>query len=82
MSIVEATEAEFMAYYPWAAVSWHKNRGSLPRFFGATKKKKATVLQHLKDRSAHILFAGSREGAALHLGSIIRAYIDDDLVLP
>ena len=42
--IVEATRAQFMAYYPWQAVSWHKARGGLKRFFGATKKKKATVL--------------------------------------
>ena len=76
--IIEATRAQFMAYYPWAAVSWHKTRGSLPRFFGATKKKKATVLEHLEERGAEIIFADSREGAASVLSTLIAAHINKE----
>jgi ERCC4-type nuclease len=76
--IVEATESQFMAYYPWAAVSWHKNRGSLPRFFGATKKKKATVIQHLKDRGAEIIFADNRQGAASVFSTLVAARISKE----
>lgn len=75
--IVEATRAQFMAYYPWAAVSWHKERGSLKRFFGATRKKKATVIEHLSERGAHIVFAGSRQDAALTFREMISSYINN-----
>ena len=74
--IVEATRAQFMAYYPWAAVAWHKARGSLKRFFGATKKKKATVLEHLEERGAEIIFADDRRGAASVLSALIAAHVD------
>ena len=74
--IVEATEAQFMAYYPWAAVSWHQARGSMQRFFGATRKKKATVLEHLEERGAEIIFAGSRQGAASVFSTLIAASIN------
>ena len=74
--VVEATRAQFMAYYPWAAVSWHKTRGSLPRFFGATKKKKVTVLEHLEERGAEIIFADSRQGAASVFSTLIAATVD------
>ena len=76
--IVEATRAQFMAYYPWAAVSWHKARGSLKRFFGATKKKKVTVIEHLEERGAEIIFADSRQGAASVLSTLIAAHISAD----
>jgi len=74
--IVEATRAQFMAYYPWAAVSYHKTKGSLPRFFASIKKKKATVLQHLEERGAEIIFADDRRGAASVLSTLIASYID------
>lgn len=73
--IVEATRAQFMAYYPWAAVSYHKARGSLPRFFASIKKKKATVLQHLEERGAEIMFADDRQGAASVFSTIIAAHM-------
>lgn len=73
--IVEATREQFMAYYPWAAVSWHKERGSLKKFFGATRKKKVTVLQHLEERGAEIIFADSRAQAAMVFAQMVRAYI-------
>lgn len=73
--VVEATEAQFLSYYPWAAVGWHKARGSLPRFFSSIRKKKGTVVQHLKDRGAKIVFAESRQGAADLFGMIITEHI-------
>lgn len=74
--IIEATRAQFMAYYPWAAVQWHKERGSLKRFFGATRKKKETVIQHLEERGAEIIFADSRQGAASVFSTLVAASID------
>ena len=76
--IVEATKPEFMSYYPFSAVSWHKARGSLKRFFGATKKKKVTVIEHLEERGAEIIFADSRRGAASVLSTLIAAHISAD----
>ena len=73
--IVEATEAQFMNYFPWAVLVWHKKRGDAQRFCAITRKKKATVLQHIEDRGAQIIFAGSRELAARTLGGMVEASI-------
>ena len=73
--IVEATRTQFMAYYPFSAVLWHKERGSLKRFFGATRKKKVTVVEHLEERGAKVVFAGDRVSAALTFSTTVDAYI-------
>lgn len=62
--VVEATEKVFMGFFPWAVLKWHKQRGDVKPFCAMMYKKKATVLGHLKDRGAEIIFAGNRENAA------------------
>lgn len=61
--LVEATPGDYLRYFPWAVLLWHKKKGDVPRFCGIARKKKATVLQHLEDRGAEVIFAGSRKGA-------------------
>ena len=77
--VIESTEKQFMDHFPWPVLIWHKKRGDAQRFCAITQKKKATVLQHLEDRGAQIIFAGSRELAALTLGAMIETCIKEDL---
>ena len=68
--IIEASRKMFMSYFPWAVTKWHKKRGDLPRFCATTNKKKTTVLEHLEERGAEIIFADCRAGAASILGLV------------
>ena len=72
--IIESTESQFMKYWPWAVLKWHQKKGDAQRFCAITQKKKATVLQHLEDRGAEIIFAGSRKLATCTFRSMIEVY--------
>ena len=37
--VIEATEKQFMNYYPWAVLVWHKKKGDARRFCAITSKK-------------------------------------------
>lgn len=76
--IVEATRKMFMAYFPWAVTKWHKQKGDLPKFCATFNKKKVTVLEHLEERGAEIIFADNRRTAASVFSTLVAARIATD----
>lgn len=73
--IVEATRKMFMAFFPAAMWINRKSKTERSKFIRSINKKKATVLQHLEDRGAEIIFADNRQHAASVFGTIVAEYI-------
>lgn len=73
--IVEATRKMFMAFFPAAMWINRKSKTERSKFIRSINKKKVTVLQHLEDRGAEIIFADNRQHAASVFGTIVTEYI-------
>lgn len=73
--IIEATRKMFMAFFPAAMWINRKSKTERAKFIRSINKKKVTVLQHLEDRGAEIIFADNRQHAASVFGTIVTEYI-------
>ena len=72
--VIEATHQQYKSFFPWAVTKWHQQNGDLPRFFATVRKKKETVLTHLRERGAEICFAGDRGRAARYIASEVQIW--------